>query len=82
MLKNIILSNGYIEKGYGYYKETNVGDEDEICIISHWITLFGENELKMYSYYKEESEGDKIYDTSIIKVTSTQLQVLIDVFIK
>jgi hypothetical protein len=36
----------------------------------------------MYSYYKEDSDGDKIYDTSNVKVTDTQLQVLIDVLTK
>ena len=86
MLKDTILKNGYIKKGYGYYKETNVGDEDGECIISHWVTIFGDQDcevdLQMYSYYKEEPEGDKIYDTSIVEVNESQLQVLIDVLVK
>ena len=35
MLKDVILKNGYVKKGYGYYKEINVGDEDGECVISH-----------------------------------------------
>jgi hypothetical protein len=88
MLKDIILKNGYVKKGYGYYKETNVGDEDGECIVSHWITVFGdphkniEIDLQMYSYYKEDPEGEKIYDTSTVEVNESQLQVLIDVLVK
>ena len=83
MLKDTILRNGYIKKGFGYYKETNVGDKDGECIVSHWITLFkDEKELQMYSYYKEDPECDKEYDTGIVEVNESQLQVLIDILIK
>jgi len=86
MLKDVILKNGYVKKGYGYYKEINVGDEDGECVISHWATIFGDQDcevdLQTYSYYKEDPEGDKIYDTSIVEINESQLQVLIDVLVK
>ena len=86
MLKDTILKNGYVKKGYGYYKETNVGDKDWECIVSHWVTVFGDKDcevdLQMYSYVKEDPDSEKRYDTGIVEVNESQLQVLIDVLVK
>jgi hypothetical protein len=66
----VIISNGYIQEGYGYKKVTEEN--------THWITLFGDN-LQMYAYFTEDNECEKIYDTGIIEVSVDELQTLIRV---
>jgi hypothetical protein len=67
---DVVISNGYIQEGYGYKKVTKKN--------THWITLFGDN-LQMYAYYTGDSECEKIYDTGIIEVSVDELQILIKV---
>lgn len=65
-----IVSNGYVQVGYGYKKVTEEN--------THWITLF-DNNLQMYAYFTEDSEFDKIYDTGIIEVSVDELKTLIKI---
>lgn len=69
---DIITSNGYKEEGYGYKKVTENN--------THWITLFDDS-LQMYSYFTEDSECEKEYDTGIVSVSGDELQTLIKVLV-
>ncbi len=66
----VIVSNGYVQDGYGYKKVTAEN--------THWIILFGDN-LQMYAYFTEDRECEKIYDTGIIEVSVEEMEVLIKV---
>ncbi len=69
---DIILNNGYVESGNGYKRVSEA--------YTHWITLFANGALQMYSYFREDPEGDKEYDTGIIYVSIDELQTLINIF--
>ncbi len=72
---DVIFKNGYNQEGYGYKKETNT--------TTHWITLFSDNKIQLYSYFTEDPEGDKVYDTSVLySITPEQLQTLIDILVE
>ena len=70
---SIVHSNGYTQKGYGYRMVTKTH--------THWITFFNES-IQMYSYYSNDLDLEKIYDTGLITVNNSQLQILIDVWLK
>ena len=73
-LKDVILSNGYVKKDYGYRKVTENN--------THWITLFGEGEFQMYAYYTEGIGMEKVYDTGVIDIASPdELETLIKVLV-
>ena len=69
---DLITSNEYTPKGYGYIRQTKES--------THWITLFDDS-LQMYAYYTGDEECEKIYDTGVVKLSSSELQTLIDIFI-
>lgn len=71
---DIIDKNGYVESGYGYKRVSET--------YTHWITLFSSGGLQMYSYFTEDPEGEKEYDTGIITVSEDELQTLIKIFKK
>ena len=73
-LKDVILSNGYVKKDYGYRKVTENN--------THWITLFGEGEFQMYAYFTEDIGMEKVYDTGVIDIASPdELETLIKVLV-
>jgi len=69
--KDILLLNGYEEKGYGFSKQTEN--------ISHWVTLYDSESLQMYSYYVPDNDCEKIYDTGVININTAQLLSLIEI---
>jgi hypothetical protein len=73
-LVGLLIEKGYKGKDYGYWKKTknNV----------HWVTLFDNFQIQMYSYSKTDQELNKIYDTGMVTVTDKMLEVLIGVFIR
>lgn len=73
-MDKVIVSNGYIQKGYRYKKVTKNN--------THWITLFIDKSLQMYAYFSEDPELEKIYDTGIIEVSKEELETLINILIK
>ena len=74
-MDKVIVSNGFIQEGYGYKKVTKYN--------THWITLFiDKSKLQMYAYFSEDPELEKIYDTGIIEVSKEELETLISVLIK
>ena len=74
-MEEIILSHGYIKKGFGFVKITEN--------ITHWITKFEGSSIQMYSYYTDDKEFDKVYDTGILNmICSSELDALIIVLTK
>ena len=69
---DVITSMGYKKEGYGYKRVTDNN--------THWITLF-DDVLQMYSYYTEYPEGEKEYDTGMVKVSNNELRTLINVLV-
>lgn len=73
-LLNVVLSNEYEKKGYGFKKETEN--------VTHWITLFGDGQFQMYAYNTGDPDLEKVYDTGVINSSEKQLQMFIDVLLK
>lgn len=71
-LLEVVNLNGYTKHFYGYRKITNKH--------THWITFFSES-IQMYGYSTDDEDMDKVYDTGMIKVDNSQLQLLINVWL-
>lgn len=69
--ESLAIKMGYVPSGAGLKKETNE--------TTHWITLFDDC-LQMYGYESGWDEYESCYDTGIIKITSNQLETLIEIF--
>lgn len=70
-LKQVLEKNEYVQRGYGYLHQ---GKE-----YKHWITLFHEGTLQMYSY--EDDQGEDIvynYTTGVVKMKPESLQIFIN----
>lgn len=76
---DLLTKNGYSKVGYGYKKLTDSGFGFEIA---NWVTIFSSGDVQMYGYNDSDPEGEKDYDTGIVKVTEDQLQTLIDILVK
>jgi len=75
-MEEIILQNGYQKLSHGY-KKVIVQDG---CSIEHFITLFTESKVQLFSFYEDGEE--KIYDTSVVEMTPEILQTFINVLVK
>lgn len=74
-LITLATRTGYQQLKYGYFKDT--------AQIRHWITFFDSGGLQMYSYFRDDLEMEKVYDTGILgQVTEPELRVLISTFLK
>jgi hypothetical protein len=71
---NFLIRSGYEKRQYGYVRDNKNG-------ISQGVTLFDNNRVQLFGWYKRDDDGPKVYDSGIVSMPNfEQFATLVNVF--